>query len=112
MNNNEIMLNLHQNNQRKKEFNSFEILRSNSMKTSNEVCEDETYEDFLEGINGPQDADFPIYSSSPCPPQDSTLIPIEESTPVASEPTTLDRALQAFSQSTATDRSKMKLKMP
>ena len=112
MDNKEIMVNLHQNNQRNKEYNSFEILRSNTMKVSKEVCEEESYEDFLEEINGSHDADFPVNSSSPCPPQDSALILVQESTPVSSEPTTLDSALQAFSQSTATNRSKMKMKMP
>ena len=110
VNNNEIEADLEMNNN--KEYDSFKILRSKSMNTKTKACDEESYEEFLEGINQYCEAYFPIQCSSPFPSEDINPLQDQPQAPAASIPTSLDSALQAFSQSTATDRRKLKSKMP
>lgn len=110
VNNNEIVAVSEMNNN--KEYDSFKILRSKSMNAKTKACEEESYEEFLAGINQSREADFPIQCSSPCPAEDVNPLHDQPQAPAACIPTSLDSALQAFSQSTATDRSKLKSKMP
>jgi len=104
VNNNEIILDL-------QEYDSFAILRSKSMKDKTRDWDEESYIGFVEGMIQTPEKSFPTQCSSPCPPEEPAPRQ-EEETPDTSVPSYLDTALQAFSQSTATDRDKLKSKLP
>eukprot|EP00092_Neocalanus_flemingeri_P023448 GFUD01025425.1.p1 GENE.GFUD01025425.1~~GFUD01025425.1.p1 ORF type:complete len:268 (+),score=78.05 GFUD01025425.1:67-870(+) len=107
MNNNVTVVHVH--NKENEEYDSFKILRSMSLNAKSKANKEDSYDDFLEGIQESCDA---VRSSSPCPPHDETLSLLDDVSPGASAPATLHSALQAFSHSTAMDRTKMRMKLP